>query len=105
MLDMRSMELAVAASEARQDAKTATLGGRIDTLSATFAALKDRFDDLAAKLGNVPADMATVKERIAHLPTKDELGTKLRNWMLAGSALTSVLIAAIGLAIRFAPHS
>lgn len=64
------LEAKVAGAEARAEAKTNALGGRIDTLNATMAALKDRFDDFGAKFAAVPTDLAALKVRVDHLPTK-----------------------------------
>jgi len=94
------VETAIAASEARSDARVNSLEGRISTTNATLGAVKDRLDDLSNRFASVPTDLATLKTQVAHLPTKDDMRQTMRNWVLLGSSLTTVLLAALGLIAR-----
>jgi hypothetical protein len=61
---------------------------RVARLESDMEHVKKGLDRLA----DVPAQLATLTERVSHLPTKDELGDKLRNWILIGAALTGALV-------------
>ena len=81
--------------QAQIETKVADLRGDIRLNTQGLENLRSRFDDLAAKMASVPVDLATLKERVAHLPTKDELGTKLRNYLAVATSVMGLLAAAI----------
>lgn len=66
---------------AKVDAKVADLRGDLRLNTQGLADLKERFGDLASKMASVPADLAAMKRDIAHLPSKEELGKKLRFYL------------------------
>lgn len=57
-----------------------------------------------SKLADVPASLATLTERVAHLPTKEELGTKLRNYLGIAGAVFAIIGVIIGVAFKFMGH-
>ena len=81
--------------EAKFEAKLAEQKGDLRLNTQSLTDLKERFTDLSAKMATVPADVAAMKRDIAHLPTKDELGAKLRNYL-------GLAVAAVGLMIALA---
>ena len=55
---------------AKVDAKMADMKGDLRLNTLGLAELKERFNDLSAKMASVPADIAGMKRDIAHLPGK-----------------------------------
>ena len=90
---------------AKVDAKMADLRGDVRMNTQGLSELKARFDDLAKRMADVPTNVATITERVSHLPTKDELGTKLRNYMLLGVALVGMIVTVATFAMKFTPSS
>lgn len=90
-------------------------GGNFDPMEPRVAKLEAHMEHVRSELGKlagVPADLATVKERTGHLPTKAEmqsevsaqmerLGSRLqRQFTITGAIFTGIL-ATITLALRF----
>lgn len=74
--------------------------GRLASLPADMAGVKSDLSSVKVSLGrfeSVPSDIATLKERVANLPTKDELGNKLRAYMLTTTALVGAVVGVITL--------
>ncbi|WP_313534354.1 hypothetical protein [Sphingomonas sp.] len=68
-------------------------GGTFDPMEPRVAKLEAHMENVRAELGKlstVPADLATLKERVAHLPSKG---------FIVGTTLTSMtgIVAALGL--------
>lgn len=90
-------------------------GGNSGDMEARVAKLEAHMEHVRAelaKLAPMPADLATVKERQQHLPTKDEvratidaatdrLATKVQRQVTITGAIITVVIAGITLASRF----
>lgn len=55
---------------AKMDAKVADIRGDVRLNTQSLSDLKDRFNDLSGKMGTVPTDIATLKTKVEHLPTK-----------------------------------
>lgn len=89
---------------ARVDAKVADLRGDIRLNTQGLAELKDRFNELAVKMAGVPADLAAMKRDIAHLPTKDELGNKLRLYLGTAALAVTFINAAIAWGPKLLGH-
>lgn len=89
--------------DAKIDAKLAEQKGDLKLATQTIGDLKERFNDLAAKMASVPTDIAGMKRDIAHLPSKEELGAKLRNYILLAVALIGCMIGIATFIIKTLP--
>lgn len=87
---------------AKVDAKMADLRGDVRLNTQGLADLKERFSTLAGAMASVPADIASMKTSISHLPTKDELGKKLLAYIGTGVAVVGVMIALATFILRAA---
>jgi hypothetical protein len=86
--------------DAKIEAKVADLRGDIRLNTSGLASLGERLTDLAGKMATVPADIAAMKRDIAHLPSKDELGTKLRNYIGLAVAIVGLMLAVATFVLR-----
>lgn len=76
---------------------------RIARLESDMEHVKKAIERIDGKLGDITTlkvDVATLKERVAHLPTKDELGTKLRTYFTIAVSVIGVMIAGATFAVR-----
>ena len=70
-----------------------TSGGMEPRIAKLEAHMEHVLDELK-KLAPVPERLARIEERVSHLPTKDELGSKLRNWVGGAVAFLSLVTVA-----------
>ncbi len=98
--------------------KPPTGGGNFDPMEPRIAVLEadmKHVKDQLSKLSGVPTDLATLKERTSHLPTKAEmqseigaqlerLGSRLQRQVAITGGIFTVILAAITLAARFIGH-
>lgn len=78
--------------------------GNSGGMEARLAKLEAHMEHVLAdvsKLSAIPAEIATLTERVSHLPTKDELGTKLRNYLVVAGIIFTIIGTLIGLAFKF----
>ena len=83
--------------DAKIEAKVADLRGDIRLNTQGLSDLRSRFDDLAKRMADVPADIASLKVQVANLPTKDWIGAHFRNWILGSVGFLTL----VSLALKF----
>ena len=103
VVDQRFVDQAVALSEARTEARISDLKGDMRVVTEGLANLKSRFDELAGKMASVPADIAAMRRDVALLPSKEDLSTKLRNWLAVAVAVVGAMIAFATFIIKTLP--
>lgn len=81
---------------ARLEKVTEQLAKDVGDLRVDLAAIKEN----VRPVSTLVTDMAMLKERVSHLPTKDELGTKLRTYLTIAVSIIGVMIAAFGLGVK-----
>ena len=78
-------------------------GGTPDDMEARLAKLEAHMEHVQAdlaRLNDVPASLATLTEKVANLPTKEELGTKLRNYLATAGVIMAIVGTAIGIIFK-----
>lgn len=75
--------------------------GPVEPRVARLEAHMEHVREDMTKLSGVPSDLSALKERVSHLPTKDELGTKLRNYLAAAGVIITIIGTLIATAFHF----
>lgn len=81
---------------ARLEKAAEQLAKDVGDLRVELAAIKENVRPVSTMV----TDMAMLKERVSHLPTKDELGTKLRTYLTIAVSIVGVMITAAGLVVK-----